>query len=197
MVNFYGNQVVINLGYFRIDLAKSAHNNTQNVDATTAVARAGDVIVYTLVTRNTGNDTAYAYVVSDDISDVLEYANVTDPGGGTVSGGVISWPAKDILAGQQVTNTFTVTVKSPIPTNLQSGTSFDYNMDNTYGDFVRVTIERPVVLGGIIAGAQVSKLAAAGASNWLIITLMLVMFNTSAFLYIRERYLLELATKAI
>lgn len=195
LTNIYGNQVVITVGYIQINLAKSAFNNTQNVNATTTVARAGDEITYTLITANVGTETALDYVISDDISDVLEYANVTDLNGATLSGGVISWPAQDIDPGEQVTSTFGITVKSPIPTNPQVGTSYDHLMDNTYGNDVRIRVETPVILGGVIAGASVANLAAAGANNILIFGLAMFMFSSSLFLYLREKYLLMQAMK--
>lgn len=195
LTNVYGNNIVVGLGFTVVDPAKSAFNNTQSVNAVTSIARAGDQITYTLVTRNLGNEAVSGHVVSDDIRDVLEYATVSDARGGNVSGGVISWPAQSIPAGGQVTNTFVVQVASPIPSNAQNGNSYDYVMQNVYGNDVRITVERPVILGGVIAGASATRLAAAGAGNLLLVGLMSLMFSSSLFLYIREKYLLERAMR--
>ncbi len=194
LINIYGNQILIRLGYFNITQAKSAFNDTQRVDATTAVARAGDAITYTLITRNTGNDVATNYVVSDDISDVLEYVDVTGLNGGTLANEAISWTAQNIPAGGQIVNTFVVTVKNPISDNQQNGTSFDYRMDNVYGNEIRITVERPSILGGVIAGATAYRLATSGSSNWLVAVLALFMLSSSIYLYIREKKLLSMAT---
>jgi uncharacterized repeat protein (TIGR01451 family) len=197
LTNVYGNNIVVLLGYTVIDPAKSAFNNTQSVNAVTSVARAGDQITYTLVTRNLGNDIVTNHVVSDDISDVLEYATVSNAMGGNVSGGIISWPAQNIPAGGQVTNTFVITVNNEIPTDEQDGTSFDLKMQNTYGNLVSIDIELPVKPTPLpaILGATASRLAAAGAGNVLVFGLMSLMFSTSLFLYVREKYLLERAMR--
>lgn len=51
-------------------ISKSAYNVTQDVNATTTLARSGDVIRYTLRTSNTGN-TSGNYTISDDLETFL------------------------------------------------------------------------------------------------------------------------------
>lgn len=189
MVNIYGNQIIVRLGFSNIIQAKSAFNNTQSADAQTRIARAGDVITYTLVTSNPGNESVGNYVVSDDISDILDYADVTDTGSGTLGGGVISWSAVNITAGGSVQNTFQVKVKSPIPGNPQNGTRFDFRMENVYGNKVTVELEKPAIAPPAILGVA-AMVKAGGGSLLLTIASMLFMFISSAFLYFREKLLL-------
>lgn len=126
--------------------SKSALNLTQNIDATLRPAGGGDEIRYTLKTRNTGGTTAKAFVVKEDLTDVLEYADITDPNGGTLSGSVLTWEAADVPAGGTLTTSFTVRVKNPVPptpAGISDRHSFDLKMDNVYGNDVRVSVEPP------------------------------------------------------
>jgi PKD repeat protein len=127
---------------------KTAFNVTQAVDATTKDAHGGDVIRYTLTTANVGHaDEKYAVV--EHIDDILEYADVTDAGGGEVDthNGVITWAAAPLGKGKSLVKTFTVTVKNPIPTTnvgISNPGSYDLKMDNVYGDAVRVNLQPPL-----------------------------------------------------
>jgi len=123
-----------------------ATNITQNSDATTVVANAGDIIRYTLTTKNVSSS-SIDYQVSDQLDDVLEYADVIDTGGGTLNGGTITWPVTSISAGATLTETFMIRVKNPIPSTPIGVTdiySFDLRMDNIYGNDVHITVHTPL-----------------------------------------------------
>jgi hypothetical protein len=92
-----------------------------------------------LKVQNTGNAPVANFVFSDDISDVLQLANAFDIDGGTLSNGVITYPATTISAGGTVTRAFRVRVKNPIPTGT------DYLMVNTFGNTVKVVVTHPFV----------------------------------------------------
>jgi uncharacterized repeat protein (TIGR01451 family) len=129
---------------------KAARNVTQNVgDANGTTAKAGDTIEYTLSTSNVGKATIEKYVVSENISDVLDYADVVDLHGGTMdSEKVVSWPAKDIKANQTLTNTITVRIKSAIPNTPASSSDsahFDMKMTNVYGNAIEIKLPADVV----------------------------------------------------
>lgn len=133
----------VNIEREEIQKSKSAFNNSRGQVAT--VAGAGDEITYTLNTKNAGN-VAADYVVSDNISDILEYADVTAvSNGGQVADGVVSYPSLTINPGQTMARTFKVKVKNPLPTNPQNGYHFDYVMFNNYGNDVVICIEKPVL----------------------------------------------------
>lgn len=128
-----------------LSISKKARNITQNIgDANGTTARAGDVIEYSLLTKNISDvDDKNATLQPEDLSDVLEYANLDM---NTLEGGtfdaehkVLAWNGDiEIKAGQTVTKTFRVTVKDPIPstpspdtTNRSAG---DLTMHNQYGN---------------------------------------------------------------
>lgn len=135
-------EVKINpVGQPTIERQKSAVNETQgNVPAHTVSANPGDVIAYTLTTKNTGLRDQSDLVVSDDIKDILEFAAVTDATTGVVNGGVISYPSTVLKAGEQVVNTFKVKVNPA----SQWPTTSDFVMTNVYGNAVDVPVTPPV-----------------------------------------------------
>ncbi len=120
-------------------LSKKAFNNTQNKDATTVTAKAGDVITYTLTVENTGTVSANGFVVTDNVADILQLSDFTNFGGGTYSAATtsINYPATNIAAGTKIERTFAVRIKNPVPTGT------DYTMTNVYGNEVNVPVERP------------------------------------------------------
>ncbi|MEI9913638.1 MAG: LPXTG cell wall anchor domain-containing protein [Candidatus Saccharibacteria bacterium] len=124
--------------------SKSAANLTQNIDnANGTTANAGDVIQYTLSVTNNDSSTYKNYQFSDQIPYVLDYAAVTDAGGGNVSNNTISWPAEDIAAGQTVTKQFKITVDNPIPqtpTSTSDPAYFNLKMSNTFGNTITINL---------------------------------------------------------
>jgi uncharacterized repeat protein (TIGR01451 family)/LPXTG-motif cell wall-anchored protein len=144
----------INLNY-----SKSAFNTTKNQDATAVVASTEDYITYTLTVTNSGNAPANNFVITDDLSQVLPYADVTDYGGGTLNGNAISFPGITVPANGSATRTFQVRVKFSLASNLS------YVMTNTYGNIVTIHINTPQVLGAFIApktGADTNAFVFAG-----------------------------------
>lgn len=137
--------VVLEPGLAFIDGDKSAYNETQGIDATLRAANAGDIITYTLNTRNTGT-LATSIRVIDDIADVLEYATVTNISDhGILENAFIKYPEFVIQPGMEVTDHFTVRVKDPIPANPQNGYSFDRVMFNEYFNDVIIPVNVPVL----------------------------------------------------
>ncbi len=100
-------------------------------------AEAGDILTYNLYVENIGAATHNAFVVEDDVSDILEYATVIDSGGGIIDTNafgeqIISWPPADIAAGDTLVKTFQVQILNPLP---QGG---DFTLRNAYGNSVTV-----------------------------------------------------------
>ena len=114
--------------------SKSAYNNTRGVNATSVAAQSGDSITYTLTVANNGSVAANSYVITDDLSNVLQFSSVSAANGGTMNGSAISWPSVSIPAGSSVQKTFQVTVNA---NTTYSGT---LQMVNTYGNTVTITI---------------------------------------------------------
>ncbi|HVY67756.1 MAG TPA: hypothetical protein VHA30_02595, partial [Patescibacteria group bacterium] len=154
-------------GNVNLSYQKSAFNNSKNSDATVVNAAPGDSITYTLTVTNNGNAPANSFIITDDLSQVLPYADVVDNGGGSLSGNTISFPGLTVPAGGSVTRSFKVQVKTSL-----SG-SLSYVMSNSYGNNVSVRINNPQVAGAFTApttGADTDALtfsalltAAAGA----------------------------------
>ncbi len=130
-----------------ITLSKRATNNTKGGDATQVVAAPDDYITYTLTASNSGNSPATNFVVTDDLSQVLPYASVSDFGGGTMTGNIISFPAQTIPAGGSISVSLQVRVNHFLANNLS------YTMTNTYGNTLTIRINTPQVLGAFTAPA--------------------------------------------
>jgi uncharacterized repeat protein (TIGR01451 family)/LPXTG-motif cell wall-anchored protein len=146
-------------GTVNLTYGKTAFNNTKNQDATAVVASEGDSITYTLTVSNNGNTPANNFIITDDLSQVLPYADMTDNGGGSLSGNVISFPGITVPANGSVTKSFKVQVKSSLSGNLS------YVMSNTYGNTITIRINIPQVLGAYTApktGADTNAFIFAG-----------------------------------
>jgi uncharacterized repeat protein (TIGR01451 family) len=127
-----------------LTFVKTAINVTQGgVDATTVKANGGDVIVYTITVSNNGK-TAGATSIEDPLSDVLEYADLTDNGGGEYNDAAktLNWNGVAVEPGQQTVLSFTVTVKNPIPSMAQ-GQSQPFSYDCIMANSINVN-GRPV-----------------------------------------------------
>lgn len=158
-----------------------------NRDASGATAQPGDVIEYTLSTTNTGNAQAKDYVVGDNINDILEYADLIDPRGGVLVNGSISWPKTDIDAGKTFLTTFQVRVKNPLPTTPASASdpqSFDYKMDDVYGNVVSVNLGVPAQAQVAVASKQLPQ-TGTGTDTLIVF----VLASAIAYFYFRNRQL--------
>ncbi len=129
-----------------LDYHKKVRNDTQGIeDANGTKANPSDVLTYTLSVTNRSKDRTFpGKIVKENISDILEYATVTDYHGGTKDDeNFVTWPATDIPAGDTIEKELTVKVKSKLPQTPRSATnpgSFDMLMTNVYGDTVNVKL---------------------------------------------------------
>jgi fimbrial isopeptide formation D2 family protein len=128
-------------------LTKSVKNISQAInDANNTTAMPGNRLEYHLTAKNVGKTTG-TYTIQDNLSDVLEYADIVDMGGGTLTKSdantpvenvnMISWPAAEIKPGQTIEKIVSVQVKSTIPATPQSpGNLESYNcrMVNNFAD---------------------------------------------------------------
>lgn len=147
------------------EIAKSVSNITQNlVDANGKTAQPNDQLRYTLSVKNTGTTTG-TYAVGDSLSDVLEYADIVDLGGGslTQSGAVshqaqtssqaqslvspaVTWSSVTLKPGETATKVVLVRVKAILPTtalNMANMMSYDCKMANTFGNTLSVPVQCP------------------------------------------------------
>lgn len=133
-----------------LQYSKTAANITQAItDANGTTAKPGDVIEYKLTTSNKGKITIKNYSVNENISDILDYADVVNLNGGTKNEDhIVTWPAKDIGAGESLTRTFTVRIKNPLPHTPVSSSDpghYDNTMTNVYGNTVTIKLPPSVV----------------------------------------------------
>ena len=129
-----------------LELTKTASNDTQKIqNADGTMALANDVIIYTLSVKNKGNQTVKGFVVEENITDILEYANIVDLGGGQLAeNNNVRWAKEDIAAGATLQKKITIKVKDPVPqtpaADPPSG-SFDLTMTNAfYGTSVNIKL---------------------------------------------------------
>lgn len=178
-----------------IKQSKTAKYVNRSDDPQKVAAKAGDEIEYTLTTTNQASTVASAYVVTEDLTDVLLYADVTDAGGATKSGSKLIWAAKDIPAGGSITNTFKVKVKNPVPNNAPAANDtngYDYNMFNFYGNEVNIKVEKPLI-DRIVDVA--TNLPETGAAQYALVVLFL---GLSVYFFVRNKQLTsELAAATV
>lgn len=130
-----------------VQIHKTAANLTQQLtNANGSTAQPGNVIQYTLYATNTGTAAVSNYVFQEDLSDVMDYAKVSDTGGGSLQGPgntVLVWPALTINPGQTVSKQLQVTVDDPIPQTPVSSSDpehFNLVMTNVYGNTININV---------------------------------------------------------
>jgi len=173
-----------------LELTKTASNETQNLpnaDGTTALA--GDTIIYTLSVKNKGTQAIKDFVVEENISDVLEYADIVDVQDGQLSDRqVLRWPKQDIAATSTIQKKITIRVKSPVPQTPSSSTdpsSFDLVMTNVYyGTSVHIKLPAGTVKSTELL---VTTLPSTGPGATLAIGFVIVTF--ASYFWARSRLL--------
>lgn len=174
---------------------KSAENLTQLVngkpsDANNTTVKPGDRIRYNLVANNTGKADQKKYIFNEDITDILEYADLEDLGGALKSqkygSTLLTWAPLDIKANSKETKSFIVKVKSTIPDKPRSSSdtlSYDLKMDNVFeGQYVRIMLPPPPTK---TVDVIVQSLPQTG-SDWP--TAILAVFGAAAtFIFLRNR----------
>jgi uncharacterized repeat protein (TIGR01451 family) len=156
-------------------------------NANGATAQPGDIIEYTLTTTNSGKGAAKDYVVSDNINDILEYADLIDPRGGVLFNNSITWPKTTIKPGSSFLTTFQVRVKNPLPTtptSVSDPQSYDFKMDDVYGNLVSVNLAVPAQAQVAVASKQLPQ-TGAGTDTLIVFTFAAAI----AYFYFRNRQL--------
>ena len=143
---------------------KTAFNVTKNEPA--AIANPGDVIEYTLITKNTGSAPIANFVVEDDINRVLAYSDIvsiSDSGQVVTENGakIVRYAPVTINPGQTVTRKFTVKVVNPLPTSPS-----ELKLINVYGNEVVIIIKRPPVPPSMTISKYVRNVTT-GESNFV------------------------------
>lgn len=126
----------------------SAVNASQGfIDAASVTAQSSDQISYTIDIENTGSNSVSAKL-EDHIADLLEYATLTDNGGGTLdeTTKILSWPDITLNSNTKQTRTFVVRVLDIIPATAQgasNATSYNCVITNTFGNSIDIHISCP------------------------------------------------------
>jgi len=137
--------------------SKTGKNLTQGVDATTTKAQASDRVEYTVFIENVGQ-LPVTRTVSEELSDVLEYARLIQTGGGTFdeASKVLAWGNITLRPGEKTSRTFVVQVLDTIPTTARGSSepsSYDCIMTNAFGNTVNIDLacETPKLVEGAVS----------------------------------------------
>lgn len=159
-------------------------------DANGATAQPGESIEYTLTTTNTGTAAASDYVVSDNLNDTLEYADLVEPRGGVLANGTLSWPKTSIAAGGSYLASYVVRVKNPLPTTPVSTSdpkSFDLVIDNVYGSLVSTHLAAPTAAKAVEMAT--TTLPQTGPATTT--TVVVLLGAAISYFYFRNRQLVQ------
>lgn len=169
-------------------MTKIASNITQDqVDATKTTAKASDKIIYTLEIANHGKAPADVTPI-EQLDDILEYATLSDAGGGTFNDTTktLTWPTIVLKPGEKQTRLFTIQVVNEIPavgTGASDRSSYDCRMINVFGNAVEIAVECPVQKQ--VVEQTVAQLPETGPRENMIFAG--VVFAVVAYFYARSR----------
>jgi len=180
-----------------VTVHKTAANLTQGLsDANNTTANPGDSILYTLYADNTGKGDVRNYVFTEDLSDVMDYADPVDLHGGTIDNSdQVTWPSQTIAAGQTATEQITVKVKDPIPTTPQDPGDpghFDGIMTNVYGNTININVP-PTPITTVETASTTLPNTGPGAGIFIAAAIVII----SAYFYSRARLLSKESAMAV
>ena len=177
---------------------KTAADITQGLkNANGHTANAGDVIVYTLTAHNSGKATVKNFVMQDDLSYVLDYANIMTARRSHLNKyDVISWPAVNIGPGKTLIHHITVRVKNPIPQtppSISDPEYFDHIMTNVYGTTINIYLPKTTV--SVITTATTTTLPNTGPGSSIIFAAVVAVL--AGYFFFRSKLLSTEASIAI
>jgi len=128
---------------------------------------AGGTVSYLITLRNNGPNTAANIVVTDTLPAGVAFVSAT--GGGTESGGVVTWPAIPTLTNGALRN-FTVVVTGPATgsfTNLAAAaaTTADLNLTNNNGSAAASRVTSTVSAAADLVVTKTGPTSAAAGTN--------------------------------
>ncbi len=173
-----------------LSYSKTASNLTQSItNANNTTANAGDEISYTLTVKNSGKLAVPSFIIQESVSDILDYASITNTNGGTIdkTKGILSWPAVKIPALGSASKTFTTKVLSPIPNTAPGAddpTGYNYVMTDVYGNTININL-KPTPAAAVAQTATTLPNTGPGSTIFI-----LFLFTTLAgYFYFRSRLL--------
>jgi len=166
-----------------LELSKVVSNLTTKIaDANGTTANTGDTIMYTLTVKNTGKAIVPKFVIQENMSDVLDYADIVNLDGGTQNDQhIVVWSPIDIAAGQSVKKQITVIVKTTLPNTPVSSTDpghYDSVMTNVYGNTTNVNLP---LTPAKTAEQLTATLPATGPGTGIILSFLVTLIATYYF----------------
>lgn len=167
---------------------KEGTNLTTKKPATEAAVKASEELSFTLTARNEGKAKA-TIAFTDNLDDTLEYAALTNNGGGTYNKETkeLSWGTVTLEPGQEVKKTFVVKLQSAItsaPKGISEGSSYDCKLTNVFGNSVTIPVDCPPAK---IVEQTVTQLPKTGPTENIIFGS--IIFAVAAYFYARSRQL--------
>ena len=122
------------------ELGVSAINTTTGVEASKTEAKAGDVIRYDIKIENPNNYPLQDYEIpSTDISDITEYAAISDLKDGIIVDDRIQWSVINLEPGESMVRSFIAKINKDIPGTTKSASdpnSYDCKLTSVVGNTV-------------------------------------------------------------
>ena len=176
-----------------LDLHKKARNITQQIaDANGTKAAAGDTIEYTLSVKNRSKEARKDFVIEENMSDILEYADIIDASGAEFTTNpvkMLTWAPISIQPNETVTRTVLIKIKSEIPATPASTSdplSYDMKLVNVYGDTVQIELPKKPIK---TVEQVVTTLPSTGLGVNVAISTILIMSTT--YFYFRSRLMVK------
>jgi hypothetical protein len=173
-----------------LKLSTSAVNINQGfIDASIVISKPHEQISYTVVIDNP-TDNAISARFENNLSDILEYAEIIDGGGGKLNkSNSLMWPETVIEPKSQQSRTFVVRLLKDIPATA-NGTnnfrSYDCKLTNIFGNTVNINIECPAPK---IAEQIILKLPKIDAT--ISTAIMALMLLVGVYFYTRAKQIRE------
>ena len=172
-----------------MDQQLSAINLSQNnAPADSTSAHAGDRISFTISAKNTGSKSQPTPLLVP-LGDVLEYAHLTDNGGGLfdVDSKVLSWAPVSLAAQATEKRTFVIQLVDPIPATpvgQSNQTSYDCTLTSAFGTTLNIRVDCPAAK---VIESTTSQLPTLGIIGNLIFSNVVAVVVT--YFYLRTRQL--------
>lgn len=170
-----------------ISESKEARNLTQELaNANGTTARPGDRIEFTIYTTNVSNVETTTNI-DENLHDILEYAELTHPGGGTFNAETktLTWGETKLDGQQTDKRQFAIQVKDTIPATPRGANdpaTYDCVMTNSYGNTIGINVQCPVEK---TIETTVKQLPSTGTTTNVIFGSALLMVAT--YFYARSR----------
>jgi len=169
-----------------LKLSTSAININQGfVEASKVISKPQEQISYTITIDNP-TDNAISASFENNLSDILEYAEIIDSGGGQLNkSGSMAWPETVIEPKSQQSRTFVVRLFKEIPATAigtNNFRSYDCRLTNIFGNNLSINIECPAPK---IAEQIILKLPKIDTT--ISITIMASMLLVGVYFYARAK----------